>query len=162
MQIRVGDQSFDIEKTATGFRVNGEDMVVSAGQAGVHTVHLLIDGVSRVVTVEQLGAGGFRATVNGHVIDGNVKDARALLMERYGMSNGAEAIERTIRAPMPGLVVRLLVEPGDAVEAGQGIVVLEAMKMENELKAPAAGTIGAIHAKPGIAVGKNELLVEID
>jgi pyruvate carboxylase subunit B len=162
VQIRIGDASFDIEKTESGYRVNGDEVAVQAGAVGPASLHLLIDGVSRVVTIEQPGGGHFQATINGRVIDGSVRDARALLLERYGMTNGAEVVDRTIRAPMPGLVVRVLVETGDDVEAGQGVVVLEAMKMENELKAPAAGTIGAIHAKPGKAVGKNELLVEVD
>jgi pyruvate carboxylase subunit B len=162
VQIRIGDESFDIEQTPSGWRVNGSEVGVHAGPAGPNTVHLLIDGESRVVTIEHLDGGRFRATVNGRVIDGSVRDARSLLLERYGMSNGAEVVERTIRAPMPGLVVRVLVEPGDAVEAGQGVVVLEAMKMENELRSPSAGTVGAVHARPGTAVGKNELLMEID
>ena len=84
------------------------------------------------------------------------------LLERYGMSNGADAAERTVRAPMPGLVVRVLVEKGEAVEAGQDVVVLEAMKMENVLRAPAAGTVGAVHVAAGTAVGKSDLLLEID
>ena len=75
---------------------------------------------------------------------------------------GDAAADREIQAPMPGLVLRVLVAPGDAVEAGQGVVVLEAMKMENELTAPAAGTVAAVHAAPGDAVAKNDLLVEVD
>jgi biotin carboxyl carrier protein len=61
---------------------------------------------------------------------------------------------------VPGLVVRLLVEPGQAVAAGAGIVVLEAMKMENELRAPAAATVTAVRAQPGEAVEKGQVLVE--
>ena len=63
---------------------------------------------------------------------------------------------------MPGLVLRVLVEPGDEVEQGQGVAVLEAMKMENELTAPAAGTVAAVHVAAGDAVAKNELLIEVD
>jgi 3-methylcrotonyl-CoA carboxylase alpha subunit len=57
-------------------------------------------------------------------------------------------------------VVRVLVEPGQEVAAGAGLVVLEAMKMENELKTPAAGTVGAVRAEPGQAVEKGQILVE--
>ncbi|MBX7119599.1 MAG: acetyl-CoA carboxylase biotin carboxyl carrier protein subunit [Gemmatimonadaceae bacterium] len=63
---------------------------------------------------------------------------------------------------MPGLIVRVQVAAGDAVRAGQGIVVMEAMKMENELRAPADGTVRAIHAVPGTAVEKGAVLVEFD
>jgi pyruvate carboxylase subunit B len=63
---------------------------------------------------------------------------------------------------MPGLVVRVSVKPGDRVEAGQGLVVMEAMKMENELRSSAAGTVRAVHAQPGSAVDKGALLVELE
>jgi pyruvate carboxylase subunit B len=62
---------------------------------------------------------------------------------------------------MPGLVVRVLVDTGQQVAAGTGLVVLEAMKMENELKAPAAGTVSLIRAEAGAAVEKGQVLVEI-
>ena len=65
----------------------------------------------------------------------------------------------TVKAPMPGLVVKMLVEPGAAVAAGQGLVVLEAMKMENEIKASAAGVIESVAVKPGQAVEKGAALV---
>jgi pyruvate carboxylase subunit B len=61
---------------------------------------------------------------------------------------------------MPGLIVRVLVARGDVVESGQALVVMEAMKMENELRATAAGSIGRIHVTAGVAVEKGALLVE--
>jgi pyruvate carboxylase subunit B len=61
---------------------------------------------------------------------------------------------------MPGLVLRVLAEAGQEVGVGAGLVVLEAMKMENELKAPAAGMVGAIRVQPGQAVEKGQVLVE--
>src|SRR5690606_12508798 len=110
------------------------------------------------------GPGGMqvRVTVQNHVVETTVKDETALLLERFGMESGAGATQREVRAPMPGLVLQVLVAPGDAVEEGQGLVVLEAMKMENELRAAAAGAVAAVHVAPGAAVGKNELLMEID
>ena len=161
MQVRIGDETFDVERDGAAWRADGRERAVHAAAAGARTVHLLADGRSRVVTVEPLGDGRCRATVGGRVVEGTVKDARALLMEKYGLGASAQAAARVVKAPMPGLVVRVLVAPGDAVEAGQGVVVLEAMKMENELKAPAAGTVAAAHAVVGAAVGKGELLVEL-
>jgi biotin carboxyl carrier protein len=61
---------------------------------------------------------------------------------------------------MPGMIVRVTVAPGDAVEAGQRIVAMEAMKMENELRASAAGIVKIVHATPGTAVEKGAVLVE--
>jgi acetyl/propionyl-CoA carboxylase alpha subunit len=67
-----------------------------------------------------------------------------------------------VKAPIPGLIVRVLVTPGQAVEAGQPLVVLEAMKMENEIRAPRAGQLSAVHVAPGVGVALGQLLVEID
>jgi biotin carboxyl carrier protein len=69
---------------------------------------------------------------------------------------------RAVHAPMPGLIVRVEVNAGDAVRAGQGIVVIEAMKMENELRAQADGRVARIHVQPGQAVEKGAVLVEFD
>ena len=65
----------------------------------------------------------------------------------------------TLRAPMPGKVVKVLCQPGDAVKAGQGLLVIEAMKMENELKAAGPGVVEQVHATPGQAVEKGAVLV---
>jgi len=67
-----------------------------------------------------------------------------------------------IKAPIPGLIARLNVEPGQAVEAGQTVIVLEAMKMENEIRASKGGVIRQVHVKPGQTVVLNEVLVEIE
>lgn len=63
---------------------------------------------------------------------------------------------------MPGLIVRINVQAGDAVQPGQGLVVMEAMKMENELRAQAAGTVKSVQVKPGTAVEKGAILIELE
>jgi biotin carboxyl carrier protein len=67
-----------------------------------------------------------------------------------------------VKAPIPGLITRLHVENGQFVEAGQSVLVLEAMKMENDIRAPKDGMIRQIHIKPGQTVVLNEVLVEIE
>ena len=71
-------------------------------------------------------------------------------------------MDRTIVAPMPGLVVKVEVEVGQAVRAGQGVVVVEAMKMENELKAPADGVVAKIHVEPRQTVEKGTVLITLE
>jgi biotin carboxyl carrier protein len=79
------------------------------------------------------------------------------------MTGGAEvSTEKVIAAPMPGLVVRIEVEPGQQVKAGQGVVVVEAMKMENELKAPADGVVARIEVKAGQTVNKGATLLVLE
>jgi biotin carboxyl carrier protein len=75
---------------------------------------------------------------------------------------GHDAGRAQVSAPMPGKVVRVLVEQGQEVEAGQPIVVVEAMKMQNELKSPKAGTVVALHAAPGATVNAGDILAEIE
>jgi biotin carboxyl carrier protein len=69
--------------------------------------------------------------------------------------------DKVVKSPMPGRVVKVLVAKGDAVQAGQGLLVLEAMKMENEVKAKAAGTVAEVHVKAGSAVEGNAKLVTL-
>jgi biotin carboxyl carrier protein len=83
--------------------------------------------------------------------------------ELSGAATGGGARGRVeVRAPMPGRVVRVLVAEGAAVESGQGVVVVEAMKMQNELASPRAGTVSAIRAAEGAAVSAGEVLVVVE
>ncbi|HEX7125613.1 MAG TPA: biotin/lipoyl-containing protein [Thermodesulfobacteriota bacterium] len=98
-------------------------------------------------------------------LDGAVYDME-LVDERWGARRrgGAAAGDgsQTVRAPMPGKVVKLLVSVGDRVEAGQGVVVVEAMKMENELRAGSAGVVKALPAAEGSAVEAGAALVVLE
>jgi biotin carboxyl carrier protein len=102
---------------------------------------------------------------DGVVIDGRrygfeVEDPRSL-QGRRGAGAGTEG-PRPVKAPMPGRVVRLLVEVGEDVEEGQGVVVIEAMKMQNELKSPKAGRVIRVGAAVGDTVGSGDVLVVVE
>ena len=160
IEARIGEARRRVQRTAEGdVLVDGEP--VRAERLDEHAMRVETGGTSRVVVVEPQPDGGVIATVDGHRLPVALKTERDLLLERFGMAAVAGAADREVRAPMPGLVLRVTVSPGDAVEAGQGVVVLEAMKMENELKAPGAGVVAAVHAEVGAAVGKNDLLIEL-
>jgi biotin carboxyl carrier protein len=94
--------------------------------------------------------------VGAEVVD--ARRARVVVPERGGGDGGAAV---TVRAPIPGRVVKVLVKGGDAVKAGQTLVVLEAMKMENELRAPRAGTVTEVRAAEGTAVEAGQELVQL-
>ena len=98
-------------------------------------------------------------------LDGRTVLVRLLTPGTRGSSTGGSAMQAAgpvaIAAPMPGRVVRVLVAPGDAVAARQGLVVVEAMKMENELRAPRAGTIAEVRVQEGTPVDANAVLVVI-
>jgi biotin carboxyl carrier protein len=89
-----------------------------------------------------------------------IEDPRSLKTRR-SHAHGHDG-PKPIKASMPGRVVRLLVKPGDVVEANQGVVVIEAMKMQNELKSPKAGTVADLRVAPGATVTAGEVLAVIE
>jgi pyruvate carboxylase subunit B len=122
---------------------------------------LVVDGNSRVFVATANGHGTWRLLLDGDPVDVEVVDHRTHAIRQ--LSGKAESpVPRTIVAPMPGLVVRVQVEIGQRVSAGQGVIVVEAMKMENELKAPAQGVVAAVRVSPGEAVEKGTTLIELE
>jgi biotin carboxyl carrier protein len=106
--------------------------------------------------------GRYALWIDGRRHDVEALDERMRAIRDLSLAAAGPAGPRPLVAPMPGLVVRVSVVPGDLVAEGQGIVVMEAMKMENELRAPGAGTVTRVHARSGTAVEKGALLVEFE
>jgi acetyl/propionyl-CoA carboxylase alpha subunit len=145
-------------------------------RVGAGVMECVVDGQAMRVDVSVLEPGVMSLIVEGRqyrcildgdgvVIDGRrygfeVEDPRSLRGRRGGGA-GAQG-PRPVKAPMPGRVVRLLVEVGDEVAEGQGVVVIEAMKMQNELKASKAGRVGKIAVLVGDTVGSGDVLVVIE
>ena len=149
--------------------VEGERVVVDGTVVEAHlsTVpgtplrHLLIDAASLTLAMDRPEPGVWEVSVQGgrqrvEVVDERTRHIRSLTGPAAARSGAAN-----LRAPMPGLVARVLVEAGQQVEAGQGLIVLEAMKMENELRAAAAGWVESVSAIPGQAVEKGQVLVQL-
>ncbi|MDX2193083.1 MAG: biotin/lipoyl-containing protein [Gemmatimonadales bacterium] len=126
---------------------------------GSPVARLVLDGRAHDVLLEGQ-RGQWQVTLRGERWTAAVEDERQRAIRALA-PKAATQQAAALKAPMPGLVVRVLVQPGDAVQAGQGLVVLEAMKMENELKAAAAGTVRAVLVQAGAAVAKGAVLVEM-
>ncbi|RMF56869.1 MAG: biotin/lipoyl-binding protein [Bacteroidetes bacterium] len=156
----VGDRSFQVEFRDGQVYLDGEAVEVSFEPVDAGTYSLLIDGRSVPVYVEGWDGEDWQGLVGGRRRTVRVQDARALLLERFGFEDPKAAAAREVRAPMPGLVLKVLVEEGQTVQPGDGLVILEAMKMENELRAPGAAVVRRVHVAAGEAVLKNDLLVE--
>jgi biotin carboxyl carrier protein len=122
---------------------------------GIYTV--LIEGRSYDAFVEATPAG-LIVSIDGNRFEVDVRDPRRLA-RRSGGPHGAGV--QTLCSPMPGKVVRVLVAAGETVEAGQGVLVIEAMKMQNELKAAHGGTVLSVSAKEGATVSAGEALATI-
>jgi len=153
----------DIEDQGNGryvLTINGKRHSVDAVPLDHGAVSLLIDGRSYDVELDEAG-DEVQVLVEGQLLAVDVADERALRL-RAGAAGFTVTGKVTVSAPMPGKVVRVLVTPGTAVIEGQGLVVVEAMKMENELKSPKAGTVVEVFAKEGSAVEANAKLLTVE
>ena len=133
------------------------EALVEIPEPGVYSV--LIEGQSYDAFIEDRPEGGLVVSIDGHRFEIDVDDPRRWTRNAGG--RGASGVQQ-VTAPMPGKVVRVLIAPGDVVKAGQGLVVVEAMKMQNELKAARAGTVATVPAKEGATVKAGEVLATIE
>lgn len=115
--------------------------------------------VYRVVTQKREGRGRYTLWVDGYRFEAEALDERTRAIRDMSAASAAPSGPAPVRAPMPGLIVRVSVKLGEMVEAGQGVVVMEAMKMENELRTTAPGMVKSIDVFPGAVVEKGALLV---
>lgn len=127
----------------------------SAAAAGDGTWSILIDGRSYAVAI--LGAG--EISVNGRVFHISIFDPRELRGRRSAADNSGP---QAVTAPMPGRVIRVLVDIGQEVGADEGLIVVEAMKMQNEMKSPRAGRIAALKTAAGATVSAGDVLLVIE
>lgn len=140
------------------FRFAGEaerEAQVEEPEPGVYSV--LIEGRSYDAFVAE-SPQGLVVSIDGYHFEVAVRDPRR--WSRKAAGQNGEGVQ-TIASPMPGKVVRILVAPGDEVEPGQGVVVIEAMKMQNEMKANRPGKVLALPAKEGATVTAGEVLATI-
>jgi biotin carboxyl carrier protein len=148
--VQIGSQQHQIDLTSPGAEV--EEV-----ETGVYSI--LRDGRSYEIVVRDGLDGALDVHVNGNHYVARVSDPRKISRKRGGISLEGR---QNVLAPMPGKVVRLLVAEGDEVSAGQGLVVVEAMKMQNEIKSPKAGKIVAIAVAEGVAVNPGQVLLSVE
>jgi biotin carboxyl carrier protein len=137
-------------------------ILVREVEAGADSRRAVTDlrGASHEVAIESRGQGERFVHVDGYVVPVTlVAPGRRQSRSSGGAASAAGPI--AIASPMPGRVVKVLVTPGAAVAARQGLVVVEAMKMENELRAPRAGTVTEVRVREGAPVDANTVLVVI-
>jgi biotin carboxyl carrier protein len=120
------------------------------------------DAVHRVVVRRGAQRGDYTLSVDGYRFDAEALDERTSAIRELSKLSAKAAGPTPLTAPMPGLIVRINVKVGDRVGQGQGLVVMEAMKMENELRASAAGIVKHVHATVGSAVEKGMVLIEME
>jgi acetyl/propionyl-CoA carboxylase alpha subunit len=151
----------EIESGEAGYRVvvDGRVWEVDARRIGPAIDSLLVDGVSYLVSVAGTG-GEFVVGVGGEIHEVRVEEAARFTIRTRGGGGGTGG-GQTLKAPLPGKITHVAVKPGDAVNRGDTLIVIEAMKMENEFKAAAAGTVREVPVTAGQAVNPGDVLVVI-
>lgn len=160
--VQSDDRVFEIAVSGDGFIVNGEPIRWDVCKIQDGYFHILLNDRSYRAEVLDVDTEGKRFTikVNGRHYPIILKDKFDLLLEKMGMNANNGAKVNHVRAPMPGLIMALKVKDGDAVKAGETLLILEAMKMENMIKAPGDAIVKSVKVKMGEGVEKNQVLIE--
>ena len=129
-----------------------------------NTFHLLQDNRSFAINLLHKNSADKTMTieVNGNKYEIKIEDEYDQLVKKMGLSVGGAQVMKNVKAPMPGLILDILAKPGQAVEKGDQLLILEAMKMENVLKAEGEGVIKSIEVQKGNAVEKGQILIEME
>ncbi len=161
--VLIDGQVIEVEVDGERVTVAGQTQTATlAAIPGTPLRQLLLDGRPSTLSVESLGRGRWALAPGGERWEVEVLDERTRHIRSLTSSGDARRTAPVLKAPMPGLVLRVQVVPGQKVAAGAGVVVLEAMKMENELKAPAPAVVKAVRVQPGEAVEKGQVLLEFE
>ncbi len=162
---KLGEQSYTVEIEETGesvyrVSVDGNAFVVDGKKTGRTNYSLIVDNRSFEIEVDNAG-DDYHVLVDGRTYHIALVDERRL---RVGGSQSSTQLQgqQRVSVPMPGKVIAVLVAPGDQVEKGQGLVIVEAMKMENEVHSPIAGAIKEIKVKAGDTVEGGAVLVIVE
>ncbi len=161
--VTIADRTFIVELGGEHATVDGEPADVEVARLPDSELHhVRIDGRAFPIDLSRgEEAGAWEVSIGGRRWAASAVDERTRAIREMAGAQPMET-ERTVKAPMPGLVVSIPVEVGQQVQAGDGVVIVEAMKMENELKAPGDGTVARIEVEPGQAVEKGAVLIVLE
>lgn len=162
-EVAVGEKSYKVELSRKNgswhCRLDGEEVDIDVELLHANVLSLISEGSSYEIKREATSQG-LQILIGNHSLRVTVVDRRTL-HGRPGRASESEGPKK-IRAPMPGKVVRVIAPVGAAVSAGQGVIVIEAMKMQNELKSPKKGRIQQIVAAEGATVDAGDVLAIVE
>jgi len=162
--VKVGDADVEVSLDADVASVDGITTVAHVTELEGTPVRMVTigDEVHRVVARRGPTRGRYTLWLDGFRYEVEALDERTRAIRELSGATAGPSGPAPLVAPMPGMIVRVAVQVGDQVQAGQGLVVMEAMKMENELRATSAGTVKAVLAQAGTAVEKGAVLLELE
>ncbi len=158
----VGERTYEIEINSEGeITLDGRRLAMDLQSvAGQPVYSLIIDGRSFEAYVVP-GEEGMEVVLAGRLYHVSVEDERLRRLRQSSKGLTVHAGEFHLKAPMPGMVVAVPVVEGQEVERGTDLVILESMKMQNELKAPRQGTVSHVRVRPGDRVDQNQILISL-
>jgi pyruvate carboxylase subunit B len=165
----INDETIDLEIHRRGGKTlmtwNGEEIPVDIVKVEPTSYSVILDNHSVGVNIDRIHNSdpdlhGFRASLYDGAYDFTLQDPHKILLAA-AMARGRKGAESVVRALMPGKVLKLLVHEGETVEEGQPILILEAMKMQNEYSAPMAGTVARIHVEEGATMEINAPMITL-
>ena len=162
LQIKVNEKyNFDVDQNAKGLLINGGKIDADVQQLNASAYHVINNLQSYNVEVVSFNTAEKTAEikVNNNTYNVTAKDQFDILLDKLGLSSLNAAKVSEIKAPMPGMVLKVFVNEGMEIKKGDNLFVLEAMKMENIIKAPADVTVKKVKIKPGDKVEKGQVLM---
>jgi biotin carboxyl carrier protein len=161
--VAVGGNRVEIVMDGEGLWVAGERLEARLTEIDGTPVKIITigDRVHRVVAQRGQSRGQYALWIDGHRYDVEALDERTRAIRDLSGASAQTSGPAPLVAPMPGLIVRVNAQVGDNVQSGQAVVVMEAMKMENDLRTQSSGIVSAVRVKPGDAVEKGAVLVEL-
>lgn len=162
MKATVGKNTFEVAFQGQTITINGTAELLDILKTGTDRFHVIRNGKSFNVEVIARSGKGLSLRVNGKTCEVTLADRMDELLKQLGMEAKTAHVVESLRAPMPGLVVGVRVQPGQEVKKGDPLVVLEAMKMENVLKSHGDARVKSIRVQKGDAVEKGQVLMEFE
>lgn len=162
-EVTINDTKYRVEINANKVLVNDKELNVVLNQPTSGEYQLVLPN-KVVYPLVETGEGrkDLKVTIKGNEYETSLKDEYDQLLESMGLDQMMGSKQSDLKAPMPGLVLDVLVTPGTTVPKGEPILILEAMKMENMIKSPIEGVIKEVMVEKGQAVEKNSVMVTFE
>lgn len=164
LQVAVNKKVSDIEKKDEQLWLNGNLVQLDVSPQSNGLISVIYNNKSFTAIVEEIdrSAKQIVLSIDGQKFTASISEQIDILLHKMGINAKASGKLSAVKAPMPGMIIKVLVQPGQAVVKGDGLIVLEAMKMENILKATGNGTVKSVKVEERTAVEKGAVLIELD
>ncbi|MEP2023122.1 MAG: acetyl-CoA carboxylase biotin carboxyl carrier protein subunit [Reichenbachiella sp.] len=163
IKAQIGEKTFEIDQEQDEYKFNGQPFKFDFAKSGNGDLHFLVNNKSyqtKVISINK-EEKTVDVKVNNTPYTVSIKDNLDLLLAKLGMESVGQVGASDVKAPMPGLILEVLVSEGQEVKKGDHLLILEAMKMENVIKSPADGVINGLHATKGESVEKGKILLSL-